>query len=132
MAKLLCPECKGLGVSSDSNNKGQPCPTCKQEGFIEGEPDRTCKHLNGELFALSYHAKEMMYCIENGKLKRVFKIIKMNPTMRLLPKIMFRCQDCGRELEYWQYRDDHPKWLRQRIAVCVEAVGIHNFNDASE
>jgi len=129
MVKLLCLKCRGSGAVPDPVTNAKACPVCKQEGFVEGEPDRKCKHLNGELFAIEYDAKEMMYCMENGELKKIIRVLPMNPTMKLLPKFMFRCKDCRREFTYQQYRDDHPKWLKQRLAVCREAIGLDKLNE---
>ena len=129
MTKLLCPLCKGSGAIPDSITNARACPVCKETGRVEGEPDRKCKHLNGELFAIEYDAKEIMYCMENGELKKIIRVLKMNPTMRLMPKFMFRCSDCRREFTYMQYSDTHPKWLKQRLDVCRDDIGQKELND---
>ena len=129
MTKLLCPECNGSGVIPDSITNAKVCPTCNEKGVVVGQPDRKCKHLNGQLFAIEYNAKEVMYCMADGELEKIIVVDKMNPTMRLLPKFMFRCSDCRREFTYRQYRDDHPKWLKERLAVCVKEIERENLND---
>jgi molecular chaperone DnaJ len=59
-APIVCPECGGRGIKSDSHGLfalSQPCPRCRGNGTLIEKPCKTCRGSGRERVQKTYHVK---------------------------------------------------------------------------